>query len=203
MEQKVKLHLGCGTVYLTDGFTNIDIETDGHYLAANRPDLVEENGVSSDVYYKNDVKRSDIVSKVLHKKEVAVDLFADVRALPFEAGSVDEIWAVQLFEHFSYADGRELLKHWYKLLKVGGKLFISIPDLEGSTLMFTNAKDLADKKWAARLLFGSQKNEYGYHKGMYDEEMVSELLEDEGFTVESFDPKIKHFYPTIQVTATV
>lgn len=202
MEKKVKLHLGCGTVYL-DGFINVDIETDGHYLASNRPDLVAANLATEDQYYRHEITRKDILTGKLQKKEVVVDLFADVRKLPFEDSSIDEIWAVQLFEHFSYAEGFKLLQHWASKLKKGGKLFLSIPDLEGTTLMFHTAKKLEDKQWAARLLMGSQKNEFGYHKGMYDEEMLYSVLEYVGFTDIETDFKIKHFYPTLQVVATV
>lgn len=209
----IKVHIGCGPIYLVSEnpdvqWVNLDVETPWHYLAEDRPDLVIENQTTTDKYYKNNVNRNDIEKRTFHKQEVVVDGFGRAEDLPFEDDSLGEIRSSQLFEHFGRAEGRELLKHWYKKLIEGGKVHIDIPDLYGSAKLFVEARTLEDKKWAERLLYGSQKNEYGYHKAMYDVEMISAYLEDVGFSDIEILPNIhlnqdgSEFYPAFAVEGT-
>lgn len=192
-----RLHLGNGTIYLR-GYTNIDLDQPHHYLAHERPDLVTENGTTVDNYYKEIVDRSTIEAKSRHFREVVCDMFADIRDLPFQEGTISEIRLVQVFEHFTYAEGAELLAKWYKLLKVGGKLHIDVPDLDGTVRLYADADNDEDRAWATRLLFGSQKNEWGVHKSMYTEITLVEAMEKAGFKGIQALPNI-HFYPAIAV----
>jgi hypothetical protein len=44
----LKLHVGCGTVYL-EGYVNLDLPVEGYsFLAAERPDLLERNRTTLD-----------------------------------------------------------------------------------------------------------------------------------------------------------
>ena len=48
---EVKLHLGCGPVYL-EGWTNIDIRNKGYaHLSTDREDLLEYNKTDLENYY--------------------------------------------------------------------------------------------------------------------------------------------------------
>lgn len=192
-----RLHLGNGTIYLK-GFTNIDLDQLHHYLAHERPDLVEENGTTVDNYYREDVNRNTIEAKSRHFNPVVCDMFADIRNLPFQEGTISEIRLVQVFEHFTYAEGAELLAKWFKLLKVGGKLHIDVPDLAGTIELYSKADNDEDRAWATRLLFGSQKNEWGIHKGMYTPITIMEAMEKAGFKGVEVLPNI-HFYPAFAV----
>jgi len=195
-----KLHLGCGPIYLVDGYTNIDLDLPHHHLASDRPDLVFLNATTSDNYYKQDINRDIIESRVLNQKEVVCDLFADITDLPYFDDSVDEIRLVQVFEHFSYPEGEALLSIWFDILKSGGMLHIDIPDLDETIRLYANADDEPDRLWARRLLFGSQKNEWGIHKAMYNKKQIEVLLTDCGYTDITFLPNI-HFYPAFAVEA--
>lgn len=56
---------------------------------------------------------------------------ADVRDLSFiEDASVEEIYAKDVLEHMSYADGDKAIKEWARTLKCGGKIFIQTINLE-------------------------------------------------------------------------
>lgn len=195
-----RLHLGNGTIYLQD-FINIDLQLDHHYLALVRPDLVDKNITTVDNYYKEDVTQETIENKSRQFREVVCDMFADIRDLPFAEESIDEIRSVQVFEHFSYQEGEKLLDHWYKLLKPGGKVHIDIPDLDGTIQLYNNAKTSDDVNWAVRLLFGSQKNNVGVHKGMYTKDMIKVLLKQHNFKDITFGENI-HFYPAFSVEGT-
>lgn len=198
----MKLHLGCGPVYL-EGYINIDSGSfNNHHLAYKRPDLAERNKTTTGKYYKRPVSRADIEAGVNFKEPVVCDLFSDhYYPLPFESETIDEIRLVQVFEHFTYKQGEELIAYWYTLLKPGGILHLDVPDLYETAYKYTQTASLEDKKWYARLLFGSQKNEYGLHRSMYDRQILADVLLRNGFKEIEFLPNI-HFYPAFAIEAT-
>lgn len=198
----MKLHLGCGPVYL-EGYINIDSGGfANHHKADEWPDLVERNKTTIDKYYKRPVSRADIEAGVNFKEPVVCDKFNEnYLALPFEPETIDEIRLVQVFEHFTYKQGEELIAYWYTLLKPGGVLHLDVPDLYETAHLYTRCVSLADKKWYARLLFGSQKNEYGLHRSMYDRQILADALRRNGFKTIEFLPNI-HFYPAFAIEAT-
>lgn len=60
-----------------------------------------------------------------------VDYQADVRNLNFlETESVDELYSAHTVEHFSYTEITDILIEWNRVLKVGGKITIKMPDLD-------------------------------------------------------------------------
>lgn len=62
--------------------------------------------------------------------EPSADLVTDVRKLPYPDGSVDEILAIHLFEHFEYWETTEILKDWFRVLKPTGKLIMEMPSFD-------------------------------------------------------------------------
>jgi len=58
------------------------------------------------------------------------DLVCDVLALPYGPGEVAEIYAGHILEHFHYVDGRKALRYWYSILRPGGIIGISVPDID-------------------------------------------------------------------------
>ena len=191
----MKIHVGCGPIYLKH-FINIDLLLPNHYLAKDRPDLVKKNITTVKNYYKKDVTRQDILIRKFHHEEVVVDEYGQAEALRFPDNSLEEIRSVQLFEHFSFEDGKKLLYHWCSRLKADGKVHIDIPDLDDTIRLYNT-----DPIWATRLLFGSQKNEYGFHRSMYSRERIKKLLLIVGFKKIKFSPNI-HFYPAFAIEGT-
>lgn len=190
-----KLHLANGTVYLKN-FTNIDLPFENHYLAENRPDLVEINTTTKDKYYKEHIVRKDFLNGTYHYKEVVCDQFADIRTLPYEEESIDEILAVQVLEHFTLNEGLEMLKHWVNLLKKGGVLEVDVPDLTGTVEIFNKAGTSTEEiSWFLRLMFGSQKNLGNYHKWMYTPDTLRYYFEQLGLKDIEVCNEIKHTYP--------
>lgn len=57
------------------------------------------------------------------------DIKGDVRQIPLEPESVDEIMAIHLFEHLPRWETDKTLAHWFSLLKPGGLLVLELPDL--------------------------------------------------------------------------
>ena len=103
------------------------------------------------------------------------------------------------FEHFSQADAAKLLKEWYRVLKNGGELLIDVPDLIGTLKIVENGKDVEEMNWGIRLFYGSQKNDFSFHKWGYTLETISALSKKIGFKKVEKINLIKHDYPMIMV----
>jgi GT2 family glycosyltransferase len=63
-------------------------------------------------------------------EDVKPDLHCDITCLPFKAGTVDEIYAGHVLEHFHFEDGKNALRYWQSLLRPGGKISICVPDYD-------------------------------------------------------------------------
>lgn len=88
------------------------------------------------------------------RDDVGAEVICDVSDLPFDDGSVDEIYAGHLVEHFDCLEFPGVLDEWWRVLVDGGRLVVSFPDflkgvdkfregsvdLEGlNTIIFANA----------------------------------------------------------------
>ena len=65
-----------------------------------------------------------------HPWDVSTDVIWDLTKVPygFVEEPVDEIVAMELLEHLSFRETQKVLREWYSILKVGGKLSIQVPD---------------------------------------------------------------------------
>ena len=195
---KLRLHLGCGTVYL-QGYVNIDMHIPEYsFLAKDRPDLVEQNKTTVDRYYKEEQTKETLHNKQIDKYCVA-DRFMDIRNLDYPENSVDEILIVQTFEHFSRKEASKALDNWYKILKPEGKLCIDVPDFEETARQLLAQKDEKEKEWYYRLIYGSQKNDYSFHKDGYSFAKLKRMLEEHGFKHIIQIENTLHFYPAVIV----
>jgi len=189
---KIKVHLGCGTVYL-EGYDNVDVPITEHQLADNNPDIVEQNSTTVDNYYTRHVDKGLIMGGTLHKTCVVVDKYGDVFNLPYEDNTIDELRLVQVFEHLTFEQGQHALRYWLTKLKPGGILHLDVPDLDGTVALYAT-----EPEWATRLLFGSQRNEYGQHKSMYNKQSLRTVAEEVGYIFINYLPNI-HFYPAFAI----
>lgn len=57
------------------------------------------------------------------------DLICDARSIPLPDACADEVLAVHVFEHLYRWESPAVLAEWRRLLKVGGKLVMEMPDL--------------------------------------------------------------------------
>ena len=91
-------------------------------------------------------------------------------------GSADEIRASHLVEHFGHKEVFNVISNWVQKLKVGGVLKIAVPD-------FAKICEMYMKKENANLayyLMGAQSDESNYHKSVFDEDSLSEIMEKAG-----------------------
>jgi len=109
-----------------------------------------------------------------------VDVVAEVGNLPFERGSVDEIFSAHLVEHFPQeAVRRRLLPYWRDMLRPGGTFRAITPDaaamLAGAGAGVYSFEDFRE------VVFGSQDYAGDYHYNLFSPDSLRRLLEEAGF----------------------
>lgn len=103
----------------------------------------------------------------------------------FPNNSIDAIYASHVLEHFFYNIDNELittLQEWHRVLKPGGKLLISVPDLKTLCWLYLNPNMMPMERYhIMRVIFGGQTNIYDVHKVGFDFEILAMYLEEVGF----------------------
>jgi len=189
MEDKLRLHLGNGTVYLA-GWLNVDITG---LLAKDNPELVEQNKTTIEKYYKYPFGKN--------KGNNVTDVIMDVRKLDFKDETVDEILNVNLIDHMKKEEFILVLTEWKRVLKPGGKLIIDVDDRQKQAEILTGAKTAAEIEWALRLIYCDHAREGRTHWWGYTPMYLKALLENAGFThLWTRDDFIIHdMYPNFQI----
>lgn len=111
----------------------------------------------------------------------AIDRKLGTEAYPlnYPDGSVDEIRCVHMLEHLSYAEVPEALKEWHRVLKPGGRLRVSVPDVEKIATLASDESKF-DPHWPYYLM-GGQTDADDFHKSAYDGSRLAAYLEGAGF----------------------
>lgn len=90
------------------------------------------------------------------------DIRTDVSDLSqFGDHTVEEIYASHVLEHFAHVRTVSVLKEWHRVLKPGGKLFISVPDFEAIVKLYEVCGHLND--FIRNLLYGDQGYDLAFH----------------------------------------
>lgn len=108
-----------------------------------------------------------------------IDVVADVRDLPFESGSADELLCNDILEHIPPADVARTLTEWRRVLRPGGMIRLRIPDLKRIARRFLAGSLPEDE--AMLLIYGDQSpewggTEWGSHKAGYTDQQITDLL---------------------------
>ncbi|NUB30509.1 methyltransferase domain-containing protein [Azospirillum brasilense] len=113
---------------------------------------------------------------------VRPDLEADILALRFPDGTVDEVRLHHVFEHFNRVAAYGLLVRWHRWLKPGGMLHLETPDTVACAREVAGDLPLALKLRALRHVEGDQTASWGYHIGHWFGDRFRYVLERLGFT---------------------
>lgn len=96
------------------------------------------------------------------------------------SSTVTEIYACQVLSYFSREELPQVLSEWYRVLKPGGRLRLSVPDFS-VLCKFYNAGLSLD--WLIGTLYGRCKinNQYIYHKTTFDCHSIIKILNENKF----------------------
>jgi predicted SAM-dependent methyltransferase len=104
---------------------------------------------------------------------------------------------ISAFEHFSRESAERLLQNVYASLKYAGVFKFDFPDIEETIRRYRK-----EPEYMMRLIYGSQKNDGGFHRWGYTPETIEEKLRKNPWKSIEFGDIVKHEYPMTGVTAT-
>ncbi len=97
----------------------------------------------------------------------------------FNENSISEIYLCHVLEHFSFIEVTELLNSFYKKLKPGACLRLSVPDFDKLIdIYIEESRNLNLVKYA---LYGGQDYSFNFHKSCFNCQSLSELLKTSNF----------------------
>ena len=140
------------------------------------------------------------IDRVARAPGVSTDL--DPTTLPYPDGSVDEVLAEHVFEHFSFAEEGLVWIEMARVLRPGGRLTLEVPDFEWVCATFLAALDewrefyqvghpdhyagcgrVLDQRWGIlqTMFFGNQNGAGQFHRSAYTEAKLRALATALGF----------------------
>ena len=113
------------------------------------------------------------------KKYSHVDYVSSIDKLYFlDDESVEEIYACHVLEHVGRNEYKNVLKEWRRVLKIGGILRIAVPDFEAAVEWYSVHKNI---KEVTGLTSGGQRDQWDYHKVIFDFDLLRYDLIELGF----------------------
>jgi predicted SAM-dependent methyltransferase len=91
-------------------------------------------------------------------------------------GSVDEIRASHVLEHFPHGQVGQVVKHWAAKLRPGGRLRIAVPDFEKVAEDYVSGRQTNVQGY----VMGGQEDAADFHKSIFDERALKQLLAEAG-----------------------
>lgn len=104
---------------------------------------------------------------------------SEIFPLAYADGSVDEIRASHVLEHFPHAQIEAVIKDWVRCLKKGGKLKIAVPDFAQIAQGYLEGNYQPTESF----ILGGQQDANDYHKAMFDRDRLRTLLAGAGLVL--------------------
>lgn len=187
----MKIHMGCGTIYLRD-WTNIDLPATNVFLSKERQDLVAQWGVEEYEYYlkqgKNHIDKFAAGPKIT---ESVCDAYGSFQFIPARDGQVSEILSRQVFEHMDLLHAGEALKECRRVLKHNGLLRIDIPDVDESVRKY---RETGEDFYIRHIVGPREKGTWGHHVMAYTQHELINFCNNYGFYLQQVEKNI-HCYP--------
>ena len=122
--------------------------------------------------------------KILNiQKNDGVDFIGSITDLSqFEDESINEIYASHVVEHVDQKNIKKTLKGIYRVLKNGGKFYVSVPNMDYLCRILIDEKAPSKVRiHVMRIIFGGQVDDYDFHYFGYTLQLLSGFLKESGF----------------------
>jgi len=113
-----------------------------------------------------------------------IDYVGNCTDLSFlEDGSCTEVYASHVLEHLGYnGELQDCLTQICRVLKPGGRLRVSVPDLKVLCYLFVHPQSQPTHQWKLmQMIFGGRQDPYDVHYSGLTFEFLKKFLEDAGF----------------------
>jgi len=116
----------------------------------------------------------------------------DIRKLPYADGSVDEIYASHVLEHFSFNERDAVLAEWVRVLKPDGLLRIAVPDQKKLAEEWLKSDESGLFRDLEMVQYGAHSDERDVHHAGYTERQLRRTMHRAGIgSIVKFHPFIK------------
>lgn len=102
----------------------------------------------------------------------------------FADDTFSEIYASHVVEHLDYTgELQATLKEWHRVLEPGGRIYISVPDLDtlAGLILSKDRLTMDERFFVMRMVFGGHIDKYDYHVVGLNEEFLTQFLTAAGF----------------------
>lgn len=169
----VRINLGCGLA-VAQGWFNVDGSLNA--LIAGLPGFL--HGViyrmtGANRYYS----KAEYCQLLANHQFVHHDL---AYGIPFDDESVDFVYSSHFLEHLYRADAQRILSESYRVLRLGGTIRVSVPDLEYAVSLYHAGR--RHEMLSNYFFVEDDASHYARHKYMYDFVLLSEALSTAGFS---------------------
>ena len=116
-------------------------------------------------------------------REKHVDLVGDISDLTqFDDESIEEVYASHTLEHVKQKNMFKTLKGIHRVLKDGGKFYVSVPDMDILCKLYLDPKiNLKNKIEVMRMIYGGQVDEFDFHYFGWNMPLLETFFKDAGF----------------------
>lgn len=101
----------------------------------------------------------------------------------FRDNTFSEIYASHILEHLDYTgELQSTLKEWIRVLESGGRIYISVPDIDVlAGLILLKELTIDERFHVMRMLFGGHTDKHDYHIVGLNKEFLNIFLKRAGF----------------------
>ena len=168
----VKINLGCGLAVAPEW---INIDGSLNSLVSNLPKFFHKVAyrlTGANRYYSEQEYCRLIGNHIFVHHDLSY-------GIPLNDNTVDFVYSSHFLEHLFLKDAQSLLKESWRVLKPGGVVRVSVPDLAYAVKIY----NLGQKREMLENYFfvNDDNSYYARHKYMYDFSLLSEELEKAGF----------------------
>lgn len=109
--------------------------------------------------------------------------------LPYADGTVDEIRASHVLEHFSHREVQAVVADWARALKPGGILRIAVPDFAAVARRYFDPQDQSPIQG---FVMGGQTDADDFHRAIFDFDTLSAVLDGAGLErIERWESEVR------------